>query len=583
MHTSMRLQSAWTRGQSLGIGLLVCSLAPPVLAQTDVYGPVTGSWTVAGSPYRVTDHLTVYGLTIQPGVEVIVSPTVRILIATTIQAVGTATQPIRFRAEDPSREWFGMQFHGSPPGSRLSYCSFESAGASALDLVDSTPQIDHCVFTSNSTLTQGGAVLAKITSGDLVFDRCTFSYNQGVLRGGAIAAELDQGDLVLRGCVLVGNALFTAGSGEGGGIYAVLADGELRMSQCAISSNRSAADFAYGGGVYVRGDYRFTQCYLRENVAEGGPEGFGGGLFVDRGTGVLENCIFGGNLASSVVRASTVAYGGGLFLRGESLRATSCLFIENRAFADTRAPGATWRDRGGNIFMDSTADLDLANCTVIWGKTHSRVGGGVFGLQGRTVIKNSILWGNHGLEIDGTSQTVVTFTTVQGSPVYPGPGNINTDPQLLHDCGMILPTSPSVDAGDPAFAEEDSAHPPALGGARNDMGAHGGPLAHQWRRDALPLLAVTPSVFNQAGTGTIAIANGDPGSLFVIALVAENQTPLPPPGTALLFDRFCADGSFTLEVAVPVTGLQRTLTLRVYTLSSTGTVLASNDFDVTIG
>ena len=583
MRSPIRTQPAQTWRRSLTLGLVAWWLTPPVLAQTDVYGPVTGTWTVAGSPYRVIDHLNVYNLTIQPGVEVIISPTVRILIATTIQAVGTASQPIRFRAEDPSREWFGMQFHGSPPGSRLSYCTFESAGASALDLIDSTPQIDHCVFTSNTTLTFGGAVLASIATGDLVFDRCTFTSNRGILGGGAIAAELAQGDLVLEGCVFVGNSLFTAGSGEGGGVYAVVPGGELRMTQCALIANESAADFAYGGGVYVRGDYRLTQCYLRENVANGGPEGFGGGLFVDQGDGVMENCIFGGNRADAVVRASTVAHGGGLFARGGSVTAASCLFVENRTFADTLAPSATWQDRGGNIYMDSTADLALKNCTVIQGAVRSGVGGGVFKLQGKTEIDNSILWKNQELEIDGTSQTAVRFTAVQGSPVYPGPGNINTNPQFDPDCHMILPTSPCVDAGDPNSAEEDSSHPPALGGVRNDMGAHGGPLAHQWRRDAPPLFAVTPSVFSQPMTGTISISNGDPGSLFAILLIADNQTPLPAPGSALLFGRFCADGSFILEVAVPVTGNQRTLTLLVYTLSSTGAILASNDVDVTIG
>lgn len=145
------------------------------------------TWTPADSPVRITGNLTVppgVTLKIQPGVTVIFAPNpdrradplegggLRITVSGTLQARGTAEEPIRFRgateAFDPPGQWnYGKpydtlagwnQWEGliftdqatdadedSGTGCVVSYCTFEAA-YQPLDVGDCDLLVEYCFF-----------------------------------------------------------------------------------------------------------------------------------------------------------------------------------------------------------------------------------------------------------------------------------------------------------------------------------------------------------------------------------------------------------------------------------------------------
>jgi len=108
-----------------------------------------------------------------------------------------------------------------------------------------------------------------------------------------------------------------------------------------------------------------------------------------------------------------------------------------------------------NLYSSPT----LTNVTFS-GNTATTNGGGISNENNSSpTVTNSIFWGNSPAEqiynLSGTP--TVTYSVVQGDPVYPGAGNTNSDPLLgpLADNGGFTLThalgegSPAIDTGDP--------------------------------------------------------------------------------------------------------------------------------------
>jgi hypothetical protein len=89
------------------------------------------------------------------------------------------------------------------------------------------------------------------------------------------------------------------------------------------------------------------------------------------------------------------------------------------------------------------------------------------GIEGGTVV-NCIVWGNsgyNGQQVDQTTATTITYSIVQSG--YTGTGNLTSDPQFVNAATNnfnLLPSSPAIDAGDPATPKDPD-------GSRADMGA----------------------------------------------------------------------------------------------------------------
>jgi YVTN family beta-propeller protein len=165
---------------SLTTGLTLA--APPDAPETRplrVYGTIATDtvWTEAGSPYVVTDTLTVsegVTLTIQPGVVVKFDAGKSLIVHGKLLAVGTPTQPILFTSNvtPTASTWGEIRLEQWVYPSILRYCQIEYAtrGLALSDTVDGNLILDN-VFRYN-----GGAIHSFQTWGTF-FANNVLAYN----------------------------------------------------------------------------------------------------------------------------------------------------------------------------------------------------------------------------------------------------------------------------------------------------------------------------------------------------------------------------------------------------------------------
>lgn len=225
-------------------------------------------------------------------------------------------------------------------------------------------------------------------------------------------------EFTVMNCFIRDNLALTPGgsgpaSGSGAGLS--MRRGKLRMSWVSFFNNH--ADF--GGGLSAKGVQElFVQnCWFRSNSATI----FGGGVrIVDESAGLgsaasFANCLFFDNLAG--------AEGGGAYLGGLGEGSATysradwlnCSFAENAAFSS-----------GGGI------------------QAGPPIGQG-------SRVRNSILWGNSTQSLVGADlggMHTVDYSTV--GVLWPGPGNLATDPQFVNPLGgdlRLQPSSQAIDSG----------------------------------------------------------------------------------------------------------------------------------------
>src|SRR5205814_9736476 len=100
---------------------------------------VSQVWTATDSPYRVVGDVQVAGLTIQPGVTVLMYGNYSFEVAGTLKAIGTPNSPILFTAATGG--WQGLFFNSAQPGCELAHCVIEKSINSGIRIVSCTPSI----------------------------------------------------------------------------------------------------------------------------------------------------------------------------------------------------------------------------------------------------------------------------------------------------------------------------------------------------------------------------------------------------------------------------------------------------------
>ena len=126
----------------------------------------------------------------------------------------------------------------------------------------------------------------------------------------------------------------------------------------------------------------------------------------------------------------------------------------------------------------------VTNCTFS-GNIAASDGGGMYNDGSVSTVKNCIFWGDTGGEFvyQFGSAPAVTYSVVQGAPLYAGTGNINADPLLgpLADNGgptktrALLSGSSAINAGTGAGApatDQRGAPRPYPSGGSFDIGAY---------------------------------------------------------------------------------------------------------------
>lgn len=323
--------------------LSICFLLSGVTASADTVipgGSVSGVWTHAGSPYRITGEIVIPAgeiLTIEPGVDVVFDDHYKFLVDGQLLAVGMASDSIRFSAGQPSVGWHGIRFENTPcesDSSLLVYCRLEH-GLAEGDYPDyyggalyggdfEKIRIAHCTFRDN-TAAKGGGVYCF--AGGVVADCCFLAnaatgshgnpgHGSALVAGGNAAvlrntirenSSWDAGSTVaLGGDALLQQNAICDNDGQGVALYSICTS---RIVNNTISGNSShGIGCQYGAapqiagcaicdnadsGLYFSLSYpTIINCTISGNTAD-----HGGALFCSECDPIFINCILWGNSA----------------------------------------------------------------------------------------------------------------------------------------------------------------------------------------------------------------------------------------------------------------------------------------------
>ena len=280
------------------------------------------------------------------------------------------------------------------------------------------------------------------SAGDVTVTGSTISDNSvtgGVLAvGGGIRAS---GDVTITRSTIAGNTVTGDGtigaSGRGG---AILSSGDVTVTDSTISDNSVTSEsLSEGGGIYARGDATIMGSTISGNSTMGGRFSWGGGMKA-LGTVTVTLSTISGNSAVS----ESIAEGGGIRVDGD-LTITSSTISGNTATGATAVGGGIWnRD-----------DLITIENSIIAGNHADFTAPDLRPGTGPLTIRYSLIGDNSGT---GLAPAPVGMPDANGNligtaanPIDPmlGPLQDNGGPTFTH---ALMPGSPAINAGDPAFA-----------------------------------------------------------------------------------------------------------------------------------
>jgi hypothetical protein len=460
---AIQLWKAFANPVSL-LSLLILCLQCSSVRATDVSGLIVNqTWTSNNSPYIVVGDINVAGLTILPGVTVLLASNYTFEVDGTLQALGASGLPILFTATNGA--WQGLYFNYASPACVLVECIIANSFNSGLRIESCTPSISACIISNNSASCSGGGIWSD-------------------------------SPLALSECTIISNNVSCVNS-SGAGIYSTA---PLNMTDCTVSGNvinasaphatsPSSAAYSQGAGIWCATNVTLQSCLVVSNSGSvygngWGPQSYGGGINCN-GTLTVQNCIISGNSVSAVSNPGpsfSLAEGGGVSV--DQLVATNTIFDHNSTYAvGVGGSSEQGYSQGAAIALFGPSSAQIVNCTIAYNTATAgnnypiADGSGIFtssSTSNNVQILNSILWGGIPDQLYGPA--TVNYSDVQGG--QGGVGNINRNPVFLAETNLIIVDgSPCVDAGNTNAIYNDIYFPPSLGGPQNDMGAHGGPGA----------------------------------------------------------------------------------------------------------
>ena len=304
----------------------------------------------------------------------------------------------------------------------------------------------------------GGGILndhAVLTMARCAVQSCGSNLGGGIYNDGSGgSAALTILDSIIGGNPPIsGNYAFSAGGGlyngaeNGGSATLTVMNSSVSHNVAAFSDiGESGGD---GGGIFnAGGNLTISNSAVSNNHAgteDPFPSGFGGGI---SNYGIL-------TITNSTINSNECYASGGGISNAGTLTITNSTVSGNRA--DGQHDGKPWGRAGG-----ISGVVTLNNSTI--SNNYASLSAG--GLEGSGTLGNTILNNNSDANLTGAFTSLgYNLSSDDGGGNLTGPGDqINTDPLLgpLQDNGgatlthALLPGSPAINAGDPAFTPPPS-------------------------------------------------------------------------------------------------------------------------------
>ena len=450
-------------------------------------GLVSGTWTLAGSPYNIQGSIQIPNdstLIIEPGVSVIFQGAYKLNVQGRLLAIGTITDTIIFTATDTAIGWKGIRFDNTPSTndtSKIIYCKLQYGKATGTspdncggalyfynyskEIISNnsiiknkalkgagiycnvcSPFISYNIFSYNSTdLNGGGAIYCDYTSSPIITNNI-ISYNSAKGSGARSGGITSYGTPTIKNNIITNNTT----KGSGGGIDS---EGGSIILNNTITNNTA---FLNGGGIYCPS---IEYPYISYNIISNNTANKGGGIFLTAGTmASLSNNIICNNNAS--------ANGGGIYCEN------ACVpnFI-NSTIANNNA------SNGGALYCTGSSIPVFSNC-ILYGNTASTAGVQVF-LNDDGSDPNfyycDVQGGSASFELNGNFYTGTYQNNINADPLFVSPsGGSGSGYNGLTADWSLQNTSPCIDAGDPngVYPTNDIADNPRVTVCRIDMGAY---------------------------------------------------------------------------------------------------------------
>jgi parallel beta-helix repeat protein len=488
--------------------ILLCLIFVSLIlkSQTTVPGgPVSGTWTLSGSPYLVQGSIMVPNdstLKIQPGVTVNFKGHYKLLVSGRLLAIGTAKDSIIFTTSDTTTGWYGIRFDNTAStndSSRISYCVLQLgiAAGTGVDQYGGGILFNNFskVNVNHSTLRTNSNFQIYCTGSSPLISNCNISF--ATIGGGIYVTDHSVP-------LITGNIIsYNTGSGIRGTLNST---DHLTILNNTISHNTDVGIFFTTGNCTISNNI-ITYNSLNNSTPGGiwcdhasgtitnnvisynhGGSGYGGGIFSYFTSGSIVNNFISNNTAES---------GGGIFCTGTNGNPT----ITNNVIVNNTALGAT--GKGGGIYCVDNSNPTLINNTI--SNNEAAYGGGLYcNFICNPAITNCIFYGNtasaEGAQVhleDEKSDPSFLYCDIQGgstafglngnffsgayvnnilaNPKYttPSAGSGITYPGLLANWSLQA-TSPCINRGNPAgsYPLVDIAGNPRVDGTLIDIGAY---------------------------------------------------------------------------------------------------------------
>ena len=510
---------------------------------TEVSGEVSGIWNIEGSPYLVSDDLTVppYNtLTIDPGVEVIFLNNNKMTVNGELHANGEEGNNIIFQTGQDGGTWKGIDLYYSTGESNLNYCEISNTNDKAISTYYSQ---DVNITNTYIHALSGNAIYLDDTFADVTIS------NTIIDGGGSSTYNIDIRDTY----VIMDNVVLNGGSNLGINFEGTTS---LSMNNCQVSGFSDT-------GLKISGNNVF------HTITNSSFSGSDYGVFVSHNTDVsFDGCEFKDNsnglyLSSSNINTTITNSlfqnnsGYGFYTDGGSMSYTidNCEFINNyeairsHTSSTSEVRNSTFMNNNSNAIVGNNYIPNIYNCKIsnnyhgisnvgivqnsIISNTengyaiqnandviNTTVVSNSDGIYNVANIINSIVFFNSDTQVQSSS---VSYSNIQGG--YDGTGNIDSNPSFYDYYDYELhESSPSIDTGNPDPSYYDLCFPPSQGTSINDMGAYGGPGACEWLEEEdivdPPTIDVdiSSSTVNPGDTTSISIQVGIPDTVSIFSI-----------------------------------------------------------------